>query len=71
MGTVFFKYSNYFHVKCEKNFFIIANIFAVIHLTSCQGAFEVKKQLLLNTGPAQAKEPLCERGEVEQPLHNT
>ena len=39
---------------------IIANIFVVIHLASCQGAFEVEQQLLNDTGPALTKEPFCE-----------
>ena len=49
----------------------MANIFAVIHLASCQSAFEAEQQLLHDTGPTQAKEPLCESGGVEQPSHNT
>ena len=46
-------------------------LFALIHLASCHGAFEVEQQLLHNTGPALTKEHLCESGGVEQPLHNT
>ena len=55
----------------KKNIFIIANVFAVILLASCQGAFEVEQQVLHNSGPTQTKEPLCESGGVEQLLHNT
>ena len=70
MGMLFFKHINYFYAEYEKTF-IIANIFAVIHLASCQDAFGVEQELLHNTGPTQTKEPLCESGGVEQLLHNT
>ena len=65
MGMLFFKNINYFYAKYENNIFIIAYIFAVIHLASCQGALEVEQQLLHNPGPAQTKEPLCESSGVE------
>ena len=72
MGMLyFFKYINYFYAKYEKHIFVIANMFAVILLASCQGAFEVEQQLLHNMGPAQTNEPLCESSGVEQPLHST
>ena len=45
---------------------IIASIFAVIRLASCQGAFEVEQQLLHNTGLSQTKEPVCDSSGVEQ-----